>query len=250
MEAPGTAPGSATSIPNNVYHHSLLQGNQIITQKFSNCKDKWNACGQGHCNSKIASTSTAAPSGKDDTPTAALECLLLSPNTPTIKSEAPFIILARNMVSYDDGIFIDTAKMMTGLNKYLKSKKINFVQKKVKSFDELDGKFIFNCSGLGSAELNNDKEMVSIQGHLIMLKDQNPKDLQYMILVYFNEAKTKYGQKVKRSFYIFPKHLANIGANDVGVIGGTFIEGATPKTPNEEDFDIMMQGAKKFYGIE
>ena len=70
-----------------------------------------------------------------------------------------------------------------------------------------------------------------------------------MILVYFNEAKTKSGQKVKRSFYFFPKHLANTAANDVGVIGGTFIEGADPGTPNKEEFDIMLQSAKDFYGV-
>lgn len=156
----------------------------------------------------------------------------------------------RKMVSYDDGIFIDTAKMMTGLTNYLKSKNVKFVQKKVKSFQDLEGKFIINCSGLGSAELNQDKEMASVQGHLIMLKDQNPKDLQYMILVYFKEDKTKSGQKVKRSFYIFPKHLSNTGENDVGVVGGTFIEGASPKTPNKEEFDIMLKGAKDFYGIK
>jgi hypothetical protein len=155
----------------------------------------------------------------------------------------------RNMVSYDDGIFIDTAKMMTGLNTYLKSKKIKFVQKKVNDFSELDGKFIINCSGLGSGSLNKDDKMVSVQGHLIMLKDQNPQDLQHMILVYFKKDKTKSGQEVKRSFYMFPKHLENTGKNDVGVIGGTFIEGATPETPNTEEFDIMIDGAKKFYGI-
>jgi D-amino-acid oxidase len=92
--------------------------------------------------------------------------------------------------------------------------------------------------------------MAAVQGHLIMLKDQNPQDLQYMILVYFNEGETQSGQKVKRSFYIFPKHLPNTGAKDIGVIGGTFIEGATPKTPNEKEFDILLEGAKKFYGIQ
>ena len=37
--------------------------------------------------------------------------------------------------------------------------------------------------------------------------------------------------------------------NDVGVIGGTFIENATSLTPNNEEFDIMLEGTKKFYGI-
>jgi hypothetical protein len=92
--------------------------------------------------------------------------------------------------------------------------------------------------------------MVSVQGHLIMLKEQNPQDLNHMLLVYFNDDKTKLGQKVKRSYYIFPKHLPNAAPNDFGVIGGTFIEGATGKTPNIEEFEIIIEGAKKFYGIE
>lgn len=156
----------------------------------------------------------------------------------------------RNMVSYDDGIFIDTAQMMSSLRSFLDEHKVQFIKKKINSFSEIDDKFIINCSGIGSDSLNNDADMVSVQGHLIMLKDQNPQDLQHMILVYFNEAATKSGQKVKRSFYIFPKHLPNTGKNDVGVIGGTFIEGATNKTPNVEEFDIIIKGAKQFYGIE
>ncbi|WP_367363811.1 hypothetical protein [Candidatus Tisiphia endosymbiont of Nedyus quadrimaculatus] len=80
-----------------------------------------------------------------------------------------------------------------------------------------------------------------------MLKDQNPKYLQYMILTRWDEGKTKSGQKVERNFYIFPKHMPNTGVNDVGVIGGTFIEGATP---NDEEFGIILQNAKEFYGIK
>jgi len=82
-----------------------------------------------------------------------------------------------------------------------------------------------------------------------MLKDQNPADLQHMILVYFRADKTASGKHIKRSFYIFPKHLPDSGRNDVGVIGGTFIEGATAATPNLEEFEILIEGAKKFYGI-
>jgi hypothetical protein len=156
----------------------------------------------------------------------------------------------RNMVAYDDGIFIDTAKMMDALDGYLKGKKIKFVQQHVSSFDDINNKFIIDCSGFGSAALNHDSAMVSVQGHLIMLKDQNPQDLQHMILVYFGDGNTESGHKVKRSFYIFPKHLPNTGVNDVGVIGGTFIEGATHTDRNQEEFKILVQGAKKFYGLQ
>ncbi len=154
----------------------------------------------------------------------------------------------RNMVSYDDGIFMDTAVMMESLKNHLQDK-VTFEQGKVDNYASVSSLLIFDCSGLGAGALNADKEVVPVQGHLIMLRDQLPADLQSMILVYFSKAKTTSNQEVKRSFYIFPKQLPGSAANDVGVVGGTFIEGATPETPNNEEFDIMVSNARKFYGI-
>lgn len=71
-----------------------------------------------------------------------------------------------------------------------------------------------------------------------------------MILAYFGDAKTRSGMKLKRSFYQFPKHLPNTAPDDVGVVGGTFIEGADVDTPNEEEFDVMLENARKFYGLK
>jgi len=82
-----------------------------------------------------------------------------------------------------------------------------------------------------------------------MLKNQIPQNMNYMILVYFGEGKTEADQKVKRSFYIFPKRLANSGPKDIGVIGGTFIEGGNPNTPNLKEFNLLVEGAKEFYGL-
>jgi len=154
----------------------------------------------------------------------------------------------RSMVVYDDGIFMDTAVMMQKLHDYLDTK-VTFVQQKVSDFADLNSVLVFDCAGLGSGVLNNDAEMVSVQGHLVMLKDQVPAELEYMILVYFSEGHTEAGQKVKRSFYIFPKHLPGTGPNDVGVVGGTFVEGGTSETPNTGEFATLLQGAKDFYGI-
>jgi len=154
----------------------------------------------------------------------------------------------RKMVSYDDGIFIDTAKMMQALHDTL-AKKIKFEKKKINKLSDLSSSIVFNCSGLGASKLNNDAEVVPVQGHLIMLRDQVPAHLQSMILVYFSKGKTKSGLEAKRSFYIFPKQLPGSAVNDIGVIGGTFIEGGTPDTPDVEEFDILVANAKKFYGI-
>jgi D-amino-acid oxidase len=155
----------------------------------------------------------------------------------------------RKMVSYDDGIFIDTAKMMVALHNYLEPK-VKFVTKKMETIADVPSELVFNCSGLGAGKLNNDADMAPVQGHLIMLKEQVPAHLQSMILVYFDKAKTTSGHEVKRSFYIFPKQLPGSATNDMGVVGGTFIEGATPDTPNVEEFDIMIANAKKFYGLK
>jgi D-amino-acid oxidase len=156
----------------------------------------------------------------------------------------------RTMVSYDDGMFVDPAEMMVDLTQYLKDQNVRFVHKKINKFSDVKTKYVIDCTGLGSATLNKDDAMVSVQGHLIMLKDQKPEDLQYMILVYFKEGKTKSGQKIKRSFYLFPKHFPNTSADKIGVLGGTFIEGATEKTPNTEEFETLVKGAKDFYGIK
>lgn len=154
----------------------------------------------------------------------------------------------RDMVVYDDGIFMNPVGMMKSLREYLDGK-VTFEQRKVASFSDLPAAVVFNCTGLGARALEDDKEMVPVQGHLIMLKDQVPADLQSMVLVYYPKGKTASGQEVKRSFYIFPKQLAGSGPNDIGVVGGTFIEGATPETPNDEEFEILIDGAKRFYGI-
>ncbi|MEI7865645.1 MAG: FAD-dependent oxidoreductase, partial [Chthoniobacterales bacterium] len=86
----------------------------------------------------------------------------------------------RDMVVYDDGIFMDPAGMMKSLRDYLEGK-VTFEQRKVTSFADLPSALVFNCTGLGARALEDDKQMVSVQGHLIMLKDQVPADLQSMV---------------------------------------------------------------------
>ncbi len=151
----------------------------------------------------------------------------------------------RQMVSYDDGIFIDTGQMMSNLTDYLKSRRVPLIQQKVESFSDVKEKYIINCTGLGAKELNHDDAMVSVQGHLIMLRSQEPSNLQYMLVATSPCKRTRHGEE----FYIFPKHLLHSNPEDIGVIGGTFIEGATDETPNEEQFEYIIQNAREFYGL-
>lgn len=154
------------------------------------------------------------------------------------------------MVVYDDGIFFDTQSLMQSLHSLFKQYKIKFVKLKVNNFSDIKQNIIFNCSGIGAKQLNNDKSIVSVQGHLMMLKMQNPQDINYMMLTYFGEGKTKSNQYIKRSFYIFPKQAPDANPGDIGVIGGTFVDGADSDTPNDEEFEIMLQAARKFYGLQ
>ncbi|MFZ9594617.1 MAG: FAD-dependent oxidoreductase [Bdellovibrionia bacterium] len=164
----------------------------------------------------------------------------------------------REMVVYDDGIFMDTAGLMNQMKRFLETAsiqdptgklKVRMEKRKIRDFQELDQKIIVNCTGMGSADLNSDQQMVSVQGHLILLQDQNPEDLNYMVLTYRGEGMTQSGFHVKRSFYIFPKMNPGAADSDVGVIGGTFIQGADVETPNEEEFQHVIQGAREFYGL-
>lgn len=76
----------------------------------------------------------------------------------------------RKMVVYDDGIYMNTALLMAELHEFINTNNIKIIVGKIHSFDELQEKFIFNCSGLGAIELAKDTALVPVQGHLIMLK--------------------------------------------------------------------------------
>lgn len=148
---------------------------------------------------------------------------------------------------YDDGIFMDTGVMMQALTTFLEDK-VQWVHKKVTSFDELDAPYIFNCAGLGARQLNHDDAMVSVQGHLLLLEDQSPADMNYMISFYVDSGKTESGQLIKRSIYMFPKHMPGSPESSIGVMGGTFIEGLTNETPNKEEFQSIIARARDFFG--
>lgn len=151
--------------------------------------------------------------------------------------------IRRKMIAYDDSIFIDASAMMEQLHYYLRPK-IKFKQQIVQRFNDLPENIIFNCSGLGSQELNQDTSLHPIQGHLIMLKNQNPKALQYMLIANFDlEKDMKEG--ICRTLDFFPKKLTNSDSNDIGVLGGTFIESCNEL--NTEEFDLIIERAKCFF---
>lgn len=100
----------------------------------------------------------------------------------------------REMVVYDDAIFIDTAKMMAFLADYLRDK-VKVVKAEIYSFAEVKDKYIFNCAGLGAKTLYKDDAAAAVQGHLITLRNQNPEDLKYMMLASWGRGKQSLDKK-------------------------------------------------------
>jgi D-amino-acid oxidase len=155
----------------------------------------------------------------------------------------------QTVIGYDDGIFIDTQLMMVQMKNFLLQAGVVMKQKKLKSFSELSEELVINCSGLGACDLNGDTKLVPVQGHLILLKDQVPTDLEYMIDFGVEYSSTSSGIPLKRSFYMFPKRMTGAKLSDVGVIGGTFIEGADGLTPHLDEFPLIIERARAFFGV-
>lgn len=156
----------------------------------------------------------------------------------------------RKMFAYDDCIFMDVPTIMRDLREVLMDLNVPFVQRKVDDFAELEDRVVLNCAGLGAKQLTGDEKLICVQGHLVMLKDQDPQDITYMVEMYMSKGKTSTGLDKTEAFYIFPKRYPNTGDNDIGVLGGTYIEHADSSTPHEEEFDGVIRNAKEFYGIK
>lgn len=156
----------------------------------------------------------------------------------------------RRMVVYDDGIFIDIGAMMRNLPLYLQSVGVHFVQKQLESFDQLIEKYVIHATGLQAPTLQTEEKMVPVQGHLVMLKNQKQEDISYMISMNVAAIEmTPTGYFMRRCFYFIPKQLLVDGQECLGVIGATFIDHATDKTPHLEQFDKVIAYAQQFYGL-
>ena len=147
----------------------------------------------------------------------------------------------REMIVYDDTVFIDTFHMMSTLNSLLEDT-VLLQQRRIDSFDQCREKVIFNCSGLGARHLCQDNNVYPVLGHLALLKNQDIHSLSYMMIVNFQSEP----DGVIRTLDFFPKQLADRSDSNVGVFGGTFIEDPS-KTNDEREFKKLFERAFYFY---
>lgn len=129
--------------------------------------------------------------------------------------------------------FIDTIKFMKQLTSEVKKLHIPIHLQTIGSFREVEEEIIFDCSGLGARELNHDKHMIPVRGHLILLNAlSGTGHMDYMIY-------SKVQQDDKESYiYLFPKSRAvssdqREGIYCSGVLGATFIPDADKLAPED-----------------
>ncbi len=131
--------------------------------------------------------------------------------------------------------FMDTTSLMRQLWAEVDALGIPVEDKAITSFDEIEEEIIFNCSGLGARELNQDNTMISVRGHLIMLNEESgTAHMDYMIY-------TKVEQDGNDEYiYMFPKSISvtpdtKQGTHCRGTLGGTFIAHTDRLTRAQQD---------------
>ena len=138
-------------------------------------------------------------------------------------------------------VFIDVLALMQELERNRKELAIEIIKTELESFSEIEGEYIFNCSGFGAKKLTHDRLLVPVQGHLIALKNQqNLSCLDYMINVKVTMVDS-FGRTRDKLLYYAPK--------ESGVLGITFLRGQDSLTANSHEFDDLLKRSRDFFGI-
>lgn len=182
--------------------------------------------------------------------------------------EAKGLIPPREYVSIDFGngvvhhdfvkfytYFMDTTRLMLQLRQELDRLGIPIEEREIFSFNQLKEPVVFDCSGLGGKELNEDNKMIAVRGHLANLNSHaGTLHMEYMIY-------TKYELDGEEGYvYMFPKSLQvneydTHGRTVYGTLGGTFIpntdsltEGQLKRLDKEEFKKLLDRNSMFFWG--
>jgi D-amino-acid oxidase len=129
--------------------------------------------------------------------------------------------------------FMNTTLLMQELMNEVARLEIPVEIREVHAFDEISEDVIFNCSGLGSRELNSDQDLSPVRGHIITLNHSaGHEHMGYMICA----DVLQHGKR--EDVYIIPKCISVTpqnprGVSCAGALGGTFIGGVAALTAEE-----------------
>lgn len=123
---------------------------------------------------------------------------------------------------------IITREFMDHMMEKAKEFKIPIEFKRVNNFEEIKSEIIFNCSGLGSKELNNDSDCYPTCGHAVELNDEAYSKHDYIIRL--ENVKVLGEHPVNGPLYFMPKNS--------GFIGGTYMPDYDGKNQERNHFEI------------
>lgn len=131
------------------------------------------------------------------------------------------------------GIFMD--HMMQKIKEF----KIPVEFKKINSFNEINSEIIFNCTGLGSKELNSDPEVYPVCGHGFVMNDNLIAKHDYILRL--GEVPGLKSNPVGGSLYFMPKTS--------GFIGGTYLKGydGSDEEYNKYQITSLLERAKYLF---
>jgi len=117
--------------------------------------------------------------------------------------------------------------------------KIPIEFKKINNFNEIKSEIIFNCTGLGSNELNNDKEVYPVCGHGFVLN--NPSYGNHDYILRLGSIPGLEGKPIAGALYFMPKMT--------GFIGGTYLKDYDGKDEDYNNIQItnLMERARFLY---
>lgn len=149
--------------------------------------------------------------------------------------------------------FMNTGIIMKELLEEVSNRGIPIEIREVHSYEDITEPVVFNCSGLGSRELNQDLKVNAIYGHLIALdKGAGQNRMDYMILTSVQQnGKNELLYVVPKSIVVTPENPTGVPC--FGVVGVTIIphvEKFSSEQLSELDrveFEKILERASSFF---
>ena len=134
--------------------------------------------------------------------------------------------------------FMNTPEIMQELNQLITNMGICRIQKNINDFAEVQSDIIFNCTGLGARELNQDNAVHPNLGILLLLDQPNIGQLEYIVYTRFKRTRTSQPGYI----YFMPR--------DRGLLGATFIpfDDGSDTQHNRELIQRIIRDNKAFFG--
>jgi hypothetical protein len=142
---------------------------------------------------------------------------------------------------------IHTERYCVNSFKKIKELGVQCELKRINSFDEVDQKYVFNCTALGSIVINNDKKAFPCAGHGIILKNQplEMKNERPPFCFTSLDIPCLKDSPNKGTIYLFPKEN-NIFLGGTGMMN---YDGSDDSKNKEEWKRLILRSRLVFHGI-